>query len=72
MNVREGIESLSDEEFGTWLYEKGFHEDLVSSFVSQRISGNAFLLLSEDDLKELVPTIGDRSVVRDLLNKCKV
>jgi len=72
MSIREEIKSLSEVEFGDWLTEKGFHEDLVFSFVSQRISGKAFLLLSEDDVKELVPTIGDRTVVRDLLSKCKV
>jgi len=72
MSDREQIKSLSEGDFGDWFLEKGYHEDLVSSFVSQQISGNAFLLLSEDDIKELVPTIGDRILVRDLLNKCKV
>ena len=47
--------------------EKGFHSDIVMSFHRNRMSGATFLELSEDDLKDLVPVIGDRVTVRRLL-----
>ena len=71
-NICDIIEPLSHEEFGDFLSERGLHEDAVSAFVSQRVSGAAFLKLSEDDLKELIPIIGDRILVRELLRECQV
>ena len=69
-NVHDVIDSLSHDEFGDFLSERGLHEDVVSLFVAQRVSGAAFLKISEDDLKELIPIIGDRILVRELLREC--
>ena len=61
------VKDLNVEDFGDFLLHKGVHEDVVSSFITNKISGILFLKLSEDDLKELTPTIGDRIVVREIL-----
>ena len=71
-NIRHTIEPLSHDDFADFLLERNFHEDLISLFVSQRITGTAFLRLSEEDLKELIPIIGDRVLVRELLRECQV
>ena len=46
-NIRHTIEPLSHDDFADFLSERNFHEDLISWFVSQRITGTAFLRLSE-------------------------
>lgn len=43
------------------------HQEVASLFVSNRILGSVFLKLTEDELKELIPTIGDRVLVKELL-----
>ena len=71
-NIRHIIKPLSHKNFADFLLERKFNEELTSLFVSQRISGAAFLRLSEGDLKELIPIIGDRVLVRELLIECQV
>lgn len=61
------LEVLNCEEFSEFLEAQGAHGDIIASFSSNRISGEVFLNLSEDDLKELLPVIGDRVYVRRLL-----
>ena len=62
------IEEMGIDEFCDYLLEeKEFHSDVVTSFSRNRISGATFMGLSEDDLKDLVPVIGDRVNVRKLL-----
>lgn len=53
------------------LEEAGVHEDVTRSFTKNRINGMGFLSLTEDDLKELVPVIGDRISVRKLKEEFK-
>jgi len=36
---------------------EGAHEDTFTSFLKNRITGEAFLYLKEDDFKELVPVV---------------
>lgn len=55
------------DEFCDYLLEKGFHSDVMTSFNRNRVSGVTFLALSDDDLKDLVPVIGDRVNVHKLL-----
>lgn len=38
----------------------------------KQISGQAFLALTEDDIKELVPLIGTRTLVCSIVKDCKV
>lgn len=67
------VEVLNCEDLGHFLEAEGVHEDAVSTFVNNRICGQTFLALTEDDLKELVPIIGDRVYIRELLQReCKV
>ena len=54
-------------DFCDLLTEKGVHSDVVASFSRNRICGVTFLTFSEDDLKELLPVIGGRVTVRNLL-----
>ena len=54
------MDKLSCEEFSDFLEEQGAHGDVIAAFHRNRINGEAFLNLSEDDLKELLPVIGDR------------
>lgn len=61
------IEELDSAEFGDYLLEEGFHEDIVSAFTKNRIRGEDFLEMTEEDLKELLPVVGDRIHVRKLL-----
>lgn len=67
--LRDYINGLNLEDFGDFLLEKGIHEEVASLFISNRITGSAFLRLSEDDIKELTPTIGDRILVKELLKE---
>ena len=62
------IEEMGVDEFCDYLLEqKGFHSDVVTNFNRNRISGATFLDLNDEDLKDLVPVIGDRVNVRKLL-----
>ena len=66
---RDYINGLNLEDFGDFLLEKGIHEEVASLFISNRITGSVFLWLSEDDIKELTPTIGDQILVKGLLKE---
>ena len=59
------------DELSAHLLEKGFHLELVASFSRNRIDGATFIDLSEDDLKDLAPVIGDRVNIRKLLAKTR-
>ena len=67
--LRDLIKELNREDFGDFLLEKGVDQEVASLFVSNRISGSVFLKLTEDELKELIPTIGDRILVKELLKE---
>ena len=56
------------EEFAIYLTDKGLHEDLVANVLNNRITSALFLDLTENDVKELAPAIGDRLAVGKLLN----
>lgn len=55
------------EEFGDYLLQNGLHEDVVATVISNRICSETFLHLTESDLKELAPTVGDRIRLRKIL-----
>ena len=64
------LKDLSYDDFSKFLEAEGAHEDIIRTFSDNRISGEAFLSL-EEDLKELVPVIGDRIFVRKLLQQAR-
>ena len=59
-------QDMTCEELGEFLQLNGLHDDIVSTFVAHKVSGEAFLELTEGDLKELIPNIGDRVAIRKL------
>ena len=63
----EDICNQTVEEFNAYLEKNGFADDVLDSFFSNRISGSLFLLMEEEELKELVPIAGYRIKVRELL-----
>ena len=63
------LEYLTIDEFAEHLVEEGIEDEVVKTFEENRFSGAVFLQLQEDDLKELVPVIGDRVKVRQLLRE---
>ena len=50
-----------------FLVKEGYHEDVVSTFSTNRICSQTFLEMTDEDLKELIPVMGDRIRVRKLL-----
>ena len=46
-------------------------ERIVSTFLENKISGLLFVTLTTEELKELVPIIGDRKVVKTLIDELK-
>lgn len=68
----ERIREMDVEEFCEFLVvERALHPDLKATFSENRVSGAVFLDLTEEDLKELVPVLGDRTKVRKLLQETK-
>jgi len=65
------VSEMTCSEFSDFLMEQGFHEDVISTFSNNRICGSTFCDLTEEDLKELLPVIGDRARVRRLLQEVK-
>ena len=65
------IEGMNCEDLANFLETENVHEDVTSAFIKNRICGQAFLNLSNDDLKELIPVIGDRVCVRGVLEKAR-
>ncbi len=66
--TREVISSLSVEDLCHYLVDQKQHADVVSAMQDNRITGNDFLELSKDQLKELFPILGTRMSVARLLS----
>ena len=64
-------EGYSKEDLGEFLKANGASEDSAAAFVANCVDGKTFLMLTDDDLKQLVSLIGDRALIRTLLNICK-
>ena len=62
---------MSCSEFSEFFIKEGFHEEIILSFSSNTMCGTSFCNLTEEDLKELLPGIGDRACVRQLLQEVK-
>ena len=68
----EDFRSLSIEELGGYLQNKSVSDDAIEALKENKVSGLALLLVSESELKDLLPTIGDRAIVCSLLSDIKV
>ena len=55
------------QEFGEYLLQNGVHEDVAAT----RICSETFLDLSEWNLKELAPTVGNRIRLKKILEEVR-
>lgn len=65
------LSDLSVQELAEYLKELCVSSQAIDSLIENQVSGRALLLVDEGELKELLHTIGDRAVVRDLLNRAR-
>lgn len=63
--------SLSVLELAGYLERTGVSSEATEHLIKNQVSGRALLLVDTDELKELLHTIGDRAVVRDLLCRAR-
>ena len=70
-SVMSHIKDLTCSEFSEYLTREGVHEEVIAIFSANRICGETFCDLTED-LKELLPVVGDRVRIRRLLKEAKV
>ena len=68
MATRSELNQFSCDEMCDLLTRKGeIEDDTISVFRENRVTGRAFLELTDEDLKELVTRIGERKAVKRLL-----
>lgn len=70
--VMNDVRQLTCNEFSEYLTREGVHEEIIAKFSDNRICGETFCDLTEEDLKELLPVVGDRVRIRRLLKEAKV
>ena len=63
------IAKYNCQQLSDYLLSNGIREEVAEAFQANVINGDAFFSLLEDDLKELLPVIGDRILIKKLLNK---
>lgn len=63
------VESLTVEELGSFLSDENVDEEVIDNFKRNKVSGAAFLMLTERDINELVPSIGLRPQIRAILKE---
>ena len=63
------IEDATVSQIGDYLLERGISDDVVDNFHRNQICGQAFLNLTDEDVKELVPPIGIRIKIREILRQ---
>jgi hypothetical protein len=61
------VESFTVEEFGSFLSDKNVDEEIIDNFRRNKVSGASFLVLTERDINELVPSVGLRPQIRAIL-----
>lgn len=74
MDNKENIQQFNKEELHLYLVDKLGEEiggDTLDTFEEQKITGKAFLELDDNDLRELVPLIGERKAVKRLIASFK-
>lgn len=63
------IEKLDCEYFSKYLLKNGFNRDIATSFLKHKICGCTFLAMRDDDLRDILPLVGDRIRMRKFLLK---
>ena len=61
----------NSDDFVAYLIEKGLHDDVIVKVMENRINSAVFLDLTEEDLKELAPAIGNRIALRRILEHAR-
>jgi len=56
-------------EFASFLTSEGVHDNIVANVIANRVTSALFLELSDEDLKELAPTVGDRMALKKVLGR---
>ena len=69
---RGNVRDLNVEELADYLLGEGICSEVLTNFATNRISGSVSLKLTEDELKDLVPIIGVRTEIRDILSKVRL
>ena len=65
------FKKLSVKQLGDYLQNNGVSKEAIATLVENNVSGLALLLVDKSELKELLKTIGDRAIVRNLLLSLK-
>jgi len=65
------VSELSVDTLAEFLVSKGIRNLLAAEFRRNLVSGSVFLKLTEEDLKELAPLIGERVQLREILKQCR-
>ena len=65
------IATFTAEELRQFLISKGVCQEVAVEFESNMVSGDSFLQLTDEDLKELVKPIGVRPQIREILRQQK-
>jgi len=55
------------DEFASFLTYEAVHENVVSNVIANLVTRVLFIELSEEDLKELAPAVGDRIALKKVL-----
>ena len=63
------MEKLSCIELSDSLLKNGISRSVVDNFTTNEVTGECFILLTEMEIKELAPRIGDRVKLRQLITK---
>ena len=62
---------FSVEEVVEYLEDKDVGAEVLDNFKTNLVNGEAFMILEEEDLKELAPLIGERTILRQILRTIK-
>ncbi len=65
------MEGLSCTELANFMLDNGISESVIDNFVTNEVTGECCIQLTEMEMKELAPKIGDRVKLRQLITKHK-
>ncbi len=65
------MEGLSCTELADFMLDNGISESVIDNFVTNKVTGECCIQLTEMEMKELAPKIGDRVKLRQLITKHK-
>ena len=62
---------IACKDFAAYLGDNNLHEDAISNVISNPVMSLIFPDLTENDLKELAPPVGDRITLRKMLDQAR-